>query len=39
LLRAGRVIASGTGRTFVVSRAAGSITAQALLPTTAFGGR
>jgi subtilisin family serine protease len=39
LLRAGRVIASGTGSTFVVSRAAGTITAQVLLPTTAFGGR
>jgi hypothetical protein len=39
LLRAGRVIASGTGSTFVVSRAAGTITAQVLLPTTALGGR
>ncbi|MFM8870120.1 MAG: S8 family serine peptidase, partial [Actinomycetota bacterium] len=39
LLRAGRVIASGSGTTFVVPRAVGTITAQALLPASALSGR
>jgi len=39
LLRAGRVIASGSGTTFLVPRAAGTITAQVLLPASALSGR